>query len=80
MESGPDEAAVEKETGGWDMWSDQLAKQNALFIESITLGSGLWRFSYLFFHSLWLEWLLFSCLREIKGIKLPSLLILPHSV
>ena len=29
MESGPDEAAVEKETGGWDMWSDQLAKQNA---------------------------------------------------
>lgn len=40
----------------------------------------VWRFSYLFSHILWLEWLLFSCLREIKGIKLPSLLILPHSV
>lgn len=34
MESGPDEEAVEEgncttwASGGWDIWSDQLAKQN----------------------------------------------------
>lgn len=31
----------------WCVYIYKLAKQNALFIESITLGSGLWRFSYL---------------------------------